>query len=172
MGARAELSGSKATHPRLIIQALRTELEMTEHAPLNIEIPFAAGPNPRTVLLADDNDYVRQMICVILEFAHYQVLEAGSGAQALRISDEHQGPIDLLLTDIQMPEMRGDELADEMLKRRPGIPVLCMSGDLGVLLDRCTAANALPFIAKPFRAEELLARVASLIQVSRPHVAA
>jgi len=144
---------------------------MTEFSPLTLEMA-AAEPNPRTVLLVDDNDYVRQMIGVILELAHYRVLEAGSGAQALHISDQHQGAIDLLLTDMQMPEMKGDELAEEIVERRPGIKVLCMSGDLGVLLDRCTAAKDVPFIAKPFRSEELLGRIASLIQNGRAKSAA
>jgi len=146
---------------------------MTEFAPLTLEMAAArAEPNPRTILLVDDNDYVRQMVGVILELAHYTVLEAGSGPQALQISDQHQGAIDLLLTDMQMPEMRGDELAEEMVQRRPGIKVLCMSGDLGVLLDRCTAANDMPFIAKPFRAEELLGRIASLVQIEKVRSAA
>lgn len=141
---------------------------MTEFAPLSLEMAAAAAePNPRTVLLVDDNDYVRQMICVILELAHYQVLEAGSAAQALKISDQHQGEIDLLLTDIQMPEMKGDELAERMRLRRPAIKVLCMSGDLGVVLDQYTSPDNVPFIAKPFRAEELLGRIAFLIQERR-----
>lgn len=140
---------------------------MTESSALCLEMAAAAEPNPRTVLLVDDNDYVRQMICVILELAHYHVLEAGSAAHALKISDQHQGEIDLLLTDIQMPGMKGDELAEEMLLRRPGIKVLCMSGDLGVLLERHTSAKDVPFIAKPFRAEDLLALIASLIQDGR-----
>lgn len=145
---------------------------MTEFAPLSLEMAAAAERNQRTVLLVDDNDYVRQMICVILELAHYQVLEAGNGAHALDLSDRHLGPIDLLLTDIQMPGMRGDELAEEMLERRPGIKVLCMSGDLGVLLERYTSAGDVPFIAKPFRAEELLGRIASLILDPRAATAA
>ena len=136
---------------------------MTESSALSLEMAAAAAePNPRTILLVDDNDYVRQMVCVVLELAHYRVLEADSAAQALKISDQHEETIDLLLTDIQMPEMKGDELAEEMLLRRPGIKVLCMSGDLGVLLDRYTSADNLPFIPKPFRAEELLSRIASL----------
>jgi len=138
---------------------------MTESAPLSLEMAAAAAePSPRTVLLVDDNDYVRQVICVILEFAHYHVLEAGSGPQALKLSEQYEGTIDLLLTDIQMPEMRGDQLAEELLHRRPGIKVLCMSGDLGILLERYTSVDELPFIAKPFRAEELLSRIGSLIK--------
>lgn len=146
---------------------------MTEPSALSLEMAAAAAePNPHTVLLVDDNDYVRQMICVILELAHYHVLEAGSAAEALKISDRYEGTIDLLLTDIQMPGMKGDELAEEMLLRRPGIKVLCMSGDLGVLLDRYTSADSLPFIPKPFRAEELLSRVALLIRDQRVCTAA
>ncbi len=141
---------------------------MTEFAPLTLGMTGAAAETKsRTVLLVDDNDYVRQMICVILELANYRVIEAGSGDHALDLSDKHQGPIDLLLTDIQMPGMKGDELAEAMLQRRPGIKVLCMSGDLGVLLDRCTSASDVPFIAKPFRSEELLGRIASLIPDQR-----
>lgn len=140
---------------------------MTESSALSLEMAAAAAKNPRTVLLVDDNDCVRQMVCAILELAHNHVLEADGAAQALKISDRHVGTIDLLLTDIQMPGMKGDELAEEMLLRRPGIKVLCMSGDLGVLLDRYTSVDNLPFIPKPFRAEDLLSRIASLMRDRR-----
>jgi len=64
----------------------------------------------------------------ILEGNGYEVLAAGSGAEAIRLAHEHPGPIDLLLTDVVMPQMLGKEVAERVSALRQGIHVLFMSG--------------------------------------------
>ena len=81
-----------------------------------------------TILLAEDEEMVRELAIEIFRGAGYAVLEAPNGAVALEISDRHDGDIDLLVTDLVMPEMNGIELARRVCESRPGIQVLFMSG--------------------------------------------
>ncbi|HEX2719847.1 MAG TPA: ATP-binding protein, partial [Candidatus Deferrimicrobium sp.] len=87
------------------------------------------GPTGKwTILLAEDEEMVRELAIEIFRRAGYTVLDAPNGAAALAISDRHEGCIDLLVTDVVMPEMNGIELARRVCDSRPGIPVLFMSG--------------------------------------------
>jgi DNA-binding NtrC family response regulator len=81
-----------------------------------------------TILVVDDVDVVRKMARRMLERQGYTVLEAADANAALRIAAEHHGPIDLLLTDVVMPEIGGPELAERLARARPEIRVLFMSG--------------------------------------------
>src|SRR6266851_4426618 len=92
-----------------------------------------AEPNPHrkgspVILVVDDDDSVRQMMCAILQHNGYSVLDASDGKGALNICDGHQGGIQMLLTDITMPQMSGVELADLVTARHPQIKVLFVSG--------------------------------------------
>ena len=82
----------------------------------------------QTVLVVEDEDAVRECIVDYLGSHGYKVLQVSSGRQALDLAAQHQGPIDLLLTDVVMPEMRGPELAAELSKRGGAITTLYMSG--------------------------------------------
>ncbi|MGZ8447894.1 MAG: ATP-binding protein, partial [Candidatus Deferrimicrobiaceae bacterium] len=87
------------------------------------------GPaGKRTILLAEDEEMVRELAVEIFQGAGYTVLDASNGATALAICDRHEGRIDLLVTDLVMPGMNGIELARRVCDSRPGIPVLFMSG--------------------------------------------
>ena len=87
------------------------------------------GPaGKRTILLAEDEEMVRELAIEIFREAGYTVLDAPNGAAALAICDRHEGCIDLLVTDLVMPGMNGIELARRVCDSRPGIPVLFMSG--------------------------------------------
>jgi len=87
------------------------------------------GPaGKRTILLAEDEEMVRELAIEIFQEAGYTVLDAENGAAALAICDRHEGSIDLLVTDLVMPGMNGIELAQRVCDSRPGIPVLFMSG--------------------------------------------
>lgn len=81
-----------------------------------------------TILLVEDEDIVRGLTRKILTQAGYNVLDAGSGEEAIRLWHTHAGPIDLLLTDVVMPEISGKEVADRLLELRPAIRELFMSG--------------------------------------------
>jgi two-component system, cell cycle sensor histidine kinase and response regulator CckA len=108
-----------------------------------------------TVLVVDDQDVVRDVIRLTLEGAGYTVLDAASPNDALALVREN-GPIDLLVTDVVMPEMDAFELADRVVSELPGVRVLYTSG--------YTDAGAEgPFIQKPFTPAELVEKVGTVL---------
>jgi CheY-like chemotaxis protein len=114
-------------------------------------------------LLVDDEDLVRMSTADMLMDLGYEVLEAGSAEEALRVLDEGT-MLDLLVTDHLMPGMSGADLARKARMLRPGLPVLVVSGyaDLeGIALD-------LPRLAKPFRNADLAASLAGLRAADTP----
>lgn len=104
-----------------------------------------------TILLVEDEDVVRGLTRKILMQAGYNVLDARSGDEAIRLCATHAGPIDLLLTDVVMPEVSGKEVADRLLELRPTTRVLFMSGytDEAIVQHGVLDANV-KFIQKPF----------------------
>lgn len=107
-----------------------------------------------TVLVVDDEDLVRGLAAVALRRAGYDVLEAATPSAALDV----EGEIDLLLTDVVLPEMDAFELARRLVARWPEVRVLYMSG-------YANAAEEGEFIGKPFTPAELVAKVRSLLDV-------
>ena len=110
-----------------------------------------------TVLLVDDEPAILSLMRVGLTRDGYTTLHASDGAQALRVADQYDEPIDLLVTDIVMPAMSGFELADELRLRCPETRVLLLSGHLD---DREEVMPGLahapyPFLLKPFTVQEL-----------------
>ncbi|HET6531175.1 MAG TPA: PAS domain S-box protein [Actinoplanes sp.] len=117
-----------------------------------------------TVLMVEDEDALRQVTTRILTRAGYRVLAANGGAQAIHIAQNHPEPIDLLLTDVIMPKMLGNEVAAHVCAIRPGTPVLYMSGYAEpVLTDNGTLHDGVVMIEKPFTSRELLQRVSELL---------
>src|SRR4029079_87017 len=104
-----------------------------------------------TILLVEDEDVVRGLTRKILMQAGYNVLDAKSGEEAIRLCRAHAGPIDLLLTDVVMPEISGKEVADRLLELRPTLRTLFMSGytDEAIVQHGVLDANV-EFIQKPF----------------------
>jgi signal transduction histidine kinase/CheY-like chemotaxis protein len=111
----------------------------------------AAGQATETILLVEDDPQVRSLTRTMLTSLGYRVLEAESADLALGITSGHEGPLDLLLTDIVMARMSGTDLARELKAARPGLRVLYMSGytDGGVSNQGMLTAGT-PFIQKPF----------------------
>jgi len=110
---------------------------------------------PHTVLVVDDQEVVRDVIRLTLERAGYTVLEASSPSAALDLVRADR-PIDLLVTDVVMPEMDAFELADRVACEVPGVRVLYTSG--------YTDAGAEgPFIQKPFTPAQLVEKVESVL---------
>ena len=88
--------------------------------------------------------------------AGYLVLETGNGTEAVRLCEQHKGPIHLLLTDIVMPQMSGQELAERVAVLRPAIKILFMSGyATDEILRRNTQDIHIPLLRKPFSQETL-----------------
>ncbi|MEO7144044.1 MAG: ATP-binding protein, partial [Bryobacteraceae bacterium] len=90
--------------------------------------PAAAVKGAETILVAEDEDALRVLLVSVLKKLGYRVLEARHGADALRVAEAWEYPIDLLVTDVVMPEMGGLELAEKLAIARPGIRVLYVSG--------------------------------------------
>lgn len=118
-----------------------------------------------TVLLAEDDKGVRRVALEFLKMKGYRVLEAGNAADAIRIVEEWTEPIHLLLTDIVMPGLKGEELVARVTSMRPEIKVLYMSAytedavvNLGIL------SPGTNFIEKPFGPEELARKVRKVLE--------
>jgi CheY-like chemotaxis protein len=122
------------------------------------EVPAPVGRE--TVLVVEDEAGVRSYVCEILALHGYTVLEAATGRQALQVSERHNAPIHLLLTDAVMPEMGGHELAEQFASARPETLILFMSGYSERLR---TAEAATNFIQKPFTPAALLTQVRSVL---------
>jgi CheY-like chemotaxis protein len=120
-----------------------------------------------TILLVDDEQSVRAIVLKILRRANYTVLEAENGDAALRIAETHPGKIDLLITDMFMPGLRGPEVAARLATTRPGLRVLFMSGyaDQDARTGVPAGAN---FLNKPFSGAELADKVEAVLK--RPAV--
>jgi two-component system, cell cycle sensor histidine kinase and response regulator CckA len=111
-----------------------------------------------TILLAEDEDVVRKLARQVLEMYGYRVLEANNGGGALLICERYEEPIDLLITDVVMPEMSGRTLSDRLSQIRPEMRVLYMSGYTdNAIIHKGVLDEAANFIQKPF-APDVLAR--------------
>jgi signal transduction histidine kinase len=129
-----------------------------------LERVAVAQSRAETVLLAEDDDGLRALSVLALEEAGYTVLEASSGAAALELAAAREGHIHLLVTDVAMPQMRGDELAEQLVAARPETRVLYLSGYVGdALVERGFAGQGEKVLEKPFFPEDLLREVRSLL---------
>ncbi len=116
------------------------------------------------ILVVDDDDGVRRSLARTLRDLEYEVLESGEGTAALALLQGDE-PIDALVTDVQMPGMRGDELARRARAQRPRLPVVFVSGD-----DRFAHLGSEPtgrsaFLPKPIDSQRLQARLHTLLRV-------
>jgi CheY-like chemotaxis protein len=117
-----------------------------------------------TILLAEDSAALREMAREYLEGLGYAVLEAASGAEALRTAKEFDGTIHLLLTDVVMPEMSGPELARQLATLRPGVKVIYTSGYTNDAIARQGVLDpTVAFIQKPYRPKALARKVQEVL---------
>lgn len=121
---------------------------------------------PETILLVDDEPQVVSLVRDMLVREGFTVLGASGGAEALEVvranADKH---LDLLLTDIVMPELNGRELADRIKEMRPGIKVLYMSGFMTetILKYYGISIKGIPFLQKPFSREVLRRKIREVL---------
>ena len=121
-------------------------------------------PDPVPILVVDDERAVRALIQEILQNAGYPVIAATCATEALQLYEEHQSAIRFLVTDVIMPGVSGAELAHHLLRSRPELPVLFVSG---YCEDYRSAMHGFTCLAKPFTPAELIARVRQLLESSR-----
>ena len=122
-----------------------------------------------TLLVVENETAIKMLVQMALERHGFVVLTAESGSEALRLAAAHQGPIDLLITDVVMPDLRGPDLARRLVAERPGLTTLFMSGYMDDALgDDNTALPVLvDFIHKPFLPSALVAKVREILDRRR-----
>jgi len=136
-----------------------TDIQLTIAARSASEVPV--------ILLVEDEDDVREITAQVLASGGYRVLQAAGPAEALHLAAEHPGPIDLLLTDVVMPERNGVELAEQVRRLRPRLIAIFMSGYAQTEVFRKGSARSAMHIQKPFTVRSLLARIAQALEASR-----
>jgi hypothetical protein len=126
--------------------------------PVPVPTPRTRGPRgSETILIADDEESVRNLVYAVLATSGYTVIQAQNGKEALDLMESSPGRIDLILTDVMMPVMNGYELGAAIEKRYPGKKILFMSGYLDSHLGDYDRSR--PFLTKPFTPEILLKQV-------------
>ncbi len=117
-----------------------------------------------TILLVEDNAMVRDLAVDALREAGYHVLLAEDGLEALRLASAHPQPIDLLVTDVVMPEMSGVALAERLTAERPGLRVIFMSGYTDeTIAHHGVEKGSSVFLSKPFMTDTLLVKVREVL---------
>jgi CheY-like chemotaxis protein len=134
-------------------------LLITDTGPCAMIASSMAGNSVPTILVVDDMDAVRHLARRILEAGGYRVYEAADGVEALACL-ARDGKVDLVVTDVRMPNMDGWELASHLAGQSPRVPVLFMSG-----YDEHLGSQSLlgPILPKPFTAEQLYERIRGLL---------
>ena len=138
------------------------ESHETEKSP---RLPALVSESNKTILIVEDDNWVRQLVRNILASAGYTIQEAHNGEEALVLLQQHYPNIHLVITDIIMPEMSGFELGKHIERHYPGVKVLYMSGYSEELTKnndrRLTTAN---FLKKPFTPADLLNKIKTLLK--------
>jgi GAF domain-containing protein/CheY-like chemotaxis protein len=117
-----------------------------------------------TILLVEDEEAVRDLARDLLQARGYTVLEARDGAEALRVAEQHPGPIHLTLTDVVMPEMTGRQLAERLAVLRPAVKILYMSGYTdNAVVHHGVLDPGTEFLQKPFTAAVLARKVREVL---------
>jgi signal transduction histidine kinase/ActR/RegA family two-component response regulator len=128
------------------------------------KIEPACARATETILLAEDEDAVRELACEFLTAAGYRVFVAHDGERALKIAETLNEPIHLLVTDVVMPKMRGPELAERLKRVRPDVKVVYMSGYLDQSESSEHSVGDSEYLQKPFSRDLLVHRVGSALR--------
>jgi two-component system, cell cycle sensor histidine kinase and response regulator CckA len=122
-----------------------------------------------TILLVEDEPMILQMAAMILQRQGYQVLTASGPREAIRLAGQFPGEIDLLITDVMMPEMNGHDLAQQLLSSYPRLKRLYMSGyTADVIAERGLLGETVDFIQKPFSIQKLTAKIQAILRGDSP----
>jgi signal transduction histidine kinase/ActR/RegA family two-component response regulator len=154
---------------------IRCESRPGEGTTFRIFLPAAVEPAPQAVrpgaipgeppkgtevvLLVEDEEAVRKLARLVLERRGYTILEASTGRDGLALCESHEGAIDLLVTDVVMPELGGRELAERAVALRPGMKVMFMSGHTQDVVLKEGVRRGTAFLQKPFTPSGLAQKV-------------
>jgi signal transduction histidine kinase/CheY-like chemotaxis protein len=143
---------------------VKVYLPLVEDDRLEIERPVSLR-GEETVLVVEDEDSVRDLVRQILEDHGHAVLTARHGRDAMLIAERYERPIDLLVTDVVMPEMGGGELVHRLIARRPNIKVLYISGYTNdEVVRRGVQGAPASFLHKPFTSDDFMLRVREVLE--------
>src|SRR6185312_3336358 len=126
--------------------------------------PARAPGGTETILLAEDEAAVRTLARRILEKHGYKLLLAATGRDGVQVAEQHAAPIDLLVTDVVMPEMGGRELAQRLTARQPGLKVLFLSGYTDDAIVHHGVLDAgVALLQKPFKPDDLVRKIRAVL---------
>src|SRR6267143_1387894 len=126
--------------------------------------PARALGGTETILLAEDEAAVRNLARRVLEKHGYKLLLAATGRDGVQVAQQHGGPIDLLVTDVVMPEMGGRELAQRLTARQPGLKVLFLSGYTDdAIVHHGVLYAGVAFLQKPFKPDDLVRKIRAVL---------
>jgi CheY-like chemotaxis protein len=118
-----------------------------------------------TILAVDDDPALLELVGEVLTPLGYNVLFAGTGEEALQITEAGSGKIDLLLTDVVLPGIKGQELAEKIVNNNPGVSVLFMSGYMCPSMAQGeNQKNIEAFVQKPFTPNALVRKMRKLLE--------
>lgn len=125
-----------------------------------VEVPVRL----ETILLVEDEFLVRMEIHHLLSEAGYQLLEAGSSSEALHLAEQFSETIDLLLTDVGLPDLTGPELAERLISRYPNLKILYISGyPLNILTQQGVLDGETELLRKPLHFDVLLRKIRAIL---------
>jgi len=115
-----------------------------------------------TILFAEDEEVVRSLFCRVFKLNGFHVLSATDGKHALELAQQHEGHIDLLISNVSMPEMTGPDLARELRKSRPDLKIMLLSGNPEeglLLLDKGWV-----FLNKPVLPKDIIKKIEGILE--------
>jgi CheY-like chemotaxis protein len=120
----------------------------------------AVNARGRTVLVVDDEEMLVELVCRMVQRRGFETVTATSGADALALFDQHAGSIDLVITDLMMPDMDGKDLSAELLRRKPSLRILVSTGYSAPSdLNDIQSLGIKGVVTKPYQSDQLLAMV-------------
>jgi len=145
----------------------RILLPRCEGVPATEQVPDGEPPPPEsaaTILFVEDDPHLFELLRGVLEQAGYEVLASPVPEEAVEMADQREGPIHLLVSDVMMPGLKGPEVLDRVRQKRPGIPVLFISGYPKEMLERSTTLPPdLRLLGKPFSSRQFLALIREIL---------
>ncbi|MGD0779010.1 MAG: PAS domain S-box protein, partial [Candidatus Solibacter sp.] len=146
----------QGTSFRILLPAVAEAVQPSVHPPVGLA---TAPRGTESIYLVEDEDAVRELVRIVLEAGGYGVIDARNGREGLKLCETHPGKIDLLVTDVVMPELGGRELAEAALKLRPGLKVVFVSGHTEDVILKEGVQQGAAFLHKPFTPMQLAQKV-------------
>ncbi len=165
-GGSISVSSEPGAQTTFMVSLPPTLESAAQHVPTQATSRSTGGEK---ILLVDDDAAVRRAAARILDGAGYKVIEAQSGAEALALHEREDSHVDLLLSDVMMPRMSGDELADMLIARQPDLRVIFLTGFASQgLAERASRSDRMDLQLKPFDNDSLLSLVRQVLDRSLP----